>query len=164
MSDRGYSGGGTPVGVVLAVRKSADESVTNSSVLQDDDELSVVLPASSSWIVRVVMFAVAAASNSPDLQFQLTGPSGATAVLGKHGLDTGATSTAGTPRYTGAQAFSSNATNALMTNATMVVLEGSVVIGSTAGAVTLQWAQSSATPAEAITMKAGSYISFMRIA
>lgn len=158
-----YSGGGTPVGVVLAVRKSADESVTNSSVLQDDDELTIDVPANSSWVVRVVLFALAAASNTPDIQFQLTGPSGAAAVIGKHGLDTGATSTAGTPRYTGAQSFSSNATNGLMTSATMIVIEGTVTIGATSGAVTLQWAQSSATVGEAITVKAGSYMMLTRI-
>jgi len=161
MSYRSAYSGGSPVNV-LAVRKSADESVTNSAVLQDDDELTLSLPADSRWVVRAVLFALAA-SNTPDIQFQLTGPAGATAVIGKHGLDTGSTSTAGTPRYTGNQAFSSNANNALMTSATMIVIEGTVVIGATAGAVTLQWAQSSATVGESITVKAGSYMMLTRI-
>jgi hypothetical protein len=59
--------------------KSADESIDNSNVLQDDDELQFPMLANTTYHVRLIVFFAAGAT--PDLKYRVEGPTAPTLVL-----------------------------------------------------------------------------------
>lgn len=70
------------------VRKTADESVSSTSALQNDDELLVAIGANETWIVE---FHIAYnAGTGGDIKWSLNVPSGATGRIQTHGLGAGA--------------------------------------------------------------------------
>ncbi|MBI2639308.1 MAG: LamG domain-containing protein [Candidatus Sungbacteria bacterium] len=140
--------------VSLQTRKSSDESVTSSTTLQNDDELKLTLAANQTYTVDAVVFASSASSN-PDLKIAFTVPSGATMTLGYIAASPNNLTTQG-------ELLNSSGTASqvipLRANAPVVIhVKGTVVVGSTAGDVTLQWAQFTSN-STATTVKAGSYI------
>lgn len=128
----------------LDVVKSVDESVTNSTTLQDDDELLLPVEANSVYSGILYLFCTYGqdASGPPpagNLKYSLTIPSGAT-IDGANGTLT----TGGTSRVdltVNRQPTSSN-------TVTIIPLILRVVTAGTAGNVQLRWAQelSIATP------------------
>lgn len=131
-------------------RKSADETVNNSSVMQNDDHLSFAIGASEVWVVSFHLF-VSAASATPDLKVALTLPAGATSAMGIIGPATANTILAGDAIL---QSFT-DATTALTvgviidSTANNVVRYSACIENSTnAGTVQLQWAQSAATASD----------------
>ncbi|MBI4160711.1 MAG: LamG domain-containing protein [Candidatus Yanofskybacteria bacterium] len=139
---------------LLKARKSSDESVTSSTTLQNDDELKLTLAANKTYTIDAVIFATSASSN-PDFKIAFTVPSGATMTLGYIAASPSNLLTQG-------ELLSSSGTASqvipLRANASAVVLvKGTVVIASTGGDLTLQWAQFTSN-ATATVVKAGSYI------
>jgi hypothetical protein len=59
--------------------KSADESIDNSNVLQDDDELQFPMLANTTYHVRLIVFFEAGAT--PDFKYRVEGPTAPTLVL-----------------------------------------------------------------------------------
>lgn len=133
----------------ITIRKSADESVVSSITLQNDDHLTFAIGASETWIVEFVLFTNAPAA--PDIKVALTAPAGATCVVGagdwanisagsgNAGCGTAIAVTSGSPIEK------------------MVVVAGTVVNSTTAGNITLQWAQNTSS-ATATTVRTGSYV------
>lgn len=128
------------------VRKTADESVTSSATLQDDDELLFAVGASETWAFEFYIFFTAHADG--DLDLAISVPSGATVIYGN------ASDTSNTVRTSsGGELFVAGITGV---NATVLVY-GTIVNSTTAGDVQLRWAQSTSNGA-ATTILDNSYL------
>lgn len=143
---------------IATVRKSADQSVTNSSTLVDDDELSFSIGANETYIVNVWLYTYAA-NNTPHIQYGFSAPSGATTTWSPssvYGASSGAslaTAVTGTGTLTGYVDQFDRAS----------VMTGTIKNSSTAGTVKVRWAQQVAS-ATSTTVKAGSYIFAIKVA
>lgn len=133
------------------VVKTADESVTSSAVLQNDDELLAPLAANTDYAFTALILVVSAAT--PDFQLAFTVP--AAASLAWMEIDTlGAalatsTTTVQTASGTGVTLAVSGAAQQ------WVSVSGSVRNGANSGNLTLQWAQGTSS-GTSTTVKAGS--------
>ena len=139
------------------VRKSANESVTSSTTLQDDDELLFSAAANTDYIFDMYVDFTAHASG--DMKFDFTGPSGASINLGEREYadildDQGADHIS---------AFST-ADTAAGQGAFHVFLRfhGTISIAGTAGTVQFRWAQN-ASHGTATIVYAGSYLRAMKV-
>ncbi len=132
---------------ILKVRKSANESVTSSTVLQNDDHLKLSLAESKTYIIDGVLFA-SSTSATPDI------------IIGFYG-QTGSTITIGYTNDVNEMVLGSGATSARITlpanNPTSIHIKGTVVTGSTSGDFQLKWAQASSN-ASPTMVTAGSYL------
>jgi hypothetical protein len=131
----------------LRVRKAASESVSSSTVLQNDDSLKLSLAANTTYIIDGVLFA-SSTSATPDVVIAFYGQTGSTISIG----------------YTNdvnEMVLSSAATSSRITlpanTPTSVHLHGTIVTGSTSGDLQLKWAQATAN-ANPTTIMAGSYL------
>lgn len=115
--------------------KTIDETVNNSDVLQDDDDLHFVVGANEVWHVRYCLsYDTTAAAN---FQFQVTVPSGAGRVnclYETSGFILGCEVETGSPHSHDVAAESDS----------VLRLDAFLVIGSTPGTVQLEWAQHTA--------------------
>jgi hypothetical protein len=154
-------------GVVIN-RKTSDESV-NSTTLQNDDHLTVSLPANSVWEVDALLFVCGSPNddNNGGIQVRLSAPTGTTMQVyveikkGRSGSDlthhwfygvlTSPSSSVG---------FNPIPTAATGTGA--VKLKGLVFVGSTSGNLVLQWAKN-ATAGNATTVRRNSYMKLTRV-
>ena len=143
-----------------SVRKSADESVTNNT-LQDDDELLFAIGASQTWFFKFVVF-VTSASATPDFKAAITVPASATLIWGAGGRIVGGGGGDTTWRYTTTSGTSLDY-DLTAGEVKTLIIEGSVLNSTNAGNVTLQWAQDT-TNATATTVKAGSFVLAIRTA
>jgi hypothetical protein len=144
----------------LVVVKSAAESVTNSAVLQDDDELILPVAADEVWVARYVLFF--SGPTAGDIQFAFSAPAGDSMEWGTQGFSTTTTGAEGdfkSQRSTlagtlnlGASGFSATA-----------MLHAYIANGATPGDVTLRWSQAfaNATPTQIF---AGSHLVADRVA
>jgi len=131
----------------LKVRKTVNESVTNSTVLQNDNQLALSLATDKSYIIDGVIFA-SSTSGTPDIILGFFGQTdfevtiGYTNDVNEAVLASGATSTrvvlpANTP--------------------TSIHIKGTVKTGATSGDFILKWAQATSNAAPTTVMK-GSYL------
>lgn len=138
----------------ITVIKQSDESVSSSTALQNDDELVCYLDASTKYAFEAMIGYVSDAT--PDYKNAFTVPSGATIVW--TAMYTNASSTLAI----GHVAASGSGLSCLgATTAQGIQISGYVVVDSTAGALTYQFAQNS-SDATAATTKAGSWLRVMR--
>ncbi len=132
------------------VLKSADEDVTSSTMLQDDNDLKFAIAANEDWVFE--FFIIWDAPTAADIKFSITIPSGATGewALGRQ-VGTGDEE----PTYIADAAFGSKLAIVSTANNTKfgAHLWGTVINGSNAGNVQLQFAQntSDGTPATVFT-------------
>ena len=132
--------------------KTATESVTSSTTLQNDDELLLAVLANTTYFVFGLLFYDGATAG--DFKFAWTGPSGysfdysapvlATGTTSAI-VDGGATNTLNMSAFQETDIFSVGAAGA--GNTIAITITGVLIIGGTAGTLQLQWAQvaSSAT-------------------
>lgn len=123
-------------------RKTADETVNNSAVMQDDDHLVIAVGANETWRIQGLLHV--ATGLTPDFKAQFTVPAGATYL----GMFFGSTTSASAGNLNSmARGLSLAAAAAadlggVGTGFTLpVVVSGVLVVGGTAGNLTLQWAQ-----------------------
>jgi len=141
------------------VRKTADESVTSSAVLQNDDHLLFSIPQAGTYAFEFVIFATSAANAAGDIQIQLTGPTG-TFTFGGVGLDiTLASGNTGTVNMAG---ISTTLNFGVSTTQTMILIKG-ILVATASGTLQLQWAQQTSN-ANATTVKAGSHMFVRQVA
>jgi len=114
--------------------KKADETVSNSNTLQDDNELLFAANASKTYHVFIIFFNNSSAT--ADFRYSLSIPTGATALRGSSTWHH--TADQGTADWTGTQNL------AMATGNKMTYLSGRVIIGTTSGNVVFQWAQQTA--------------------
>lgn len=149
------------------VRKTVDETVNNSTVLQDDDALTLAIGANETWAFEFVLFVDGGASGaSADFRSALTVPAGATFRAEATGPGSSATTMAAANGSYAALTVSGTTGGivGLITSDTVqVTIKGVVVNGATAGSLTLQWAQWTATVTDVI-VRAQSHLIGRRIA
>lgn len=150
------------------VVKSADESLTSSTALQDDNHLILPVDANATYELQAMLFW--AGNETGDIKFAFAFPTGATvnwAITGPNAADAGF-STGGTRG--GTQYFSSlnqtlSPTGSIdiagSTSPLHARPHGTVITGVTAGSLTLRWAQNTSN-ATATTVKAGSWLRLQR--
>lgn len=124
--------------------KSADTSVTSNVTPASDPHLTLSVAANATYDVEVV---AAWTNGGGGFRATWTGPSGATMVWTDND-GVGVTSLGGVVTFSGT---------------TGTTFKGTLVVGSTAGTLTLQWAQST-TNAAATILKAGCSLKLNRIA
>jgi len=145
--------GGTQTGAVsnlfARVVKKADESVSNTNTLQDDDELVVALSANKTYWGFIIIYLVSGAI--PDYRYSFTLPTGATGEkmvsggLWRNGAQA-------TQDITNAQA---EPTNGLLET---FALYFRIIMGSTPGDVNYQFSQQTSDGGATITKQGSTLI------
>ena len=147
-------------------RKTADESVTSSTTLQDDNHLVVAVVASAVYVLEMWV-AYISASETPDLKFAFTLPASATASFSALGLFTSVTGSTAGSIEAGAQLAQTTPTASINVGAVNgnlgMVVRGLVITGASAGNVTFQWAQA-VSNGTATTVKQDSWLMLRRVA
>jgi hypothetical protein len=135
------------------VRKTANETVNNSNVLQNDDHLLLAIAANEEWVFEIVLF-ITEGMTDCDIQVALTVPAGASV---KYGLPDASVNTANAIQYGTLKTASGTAVTCYGNANTIVHIVGWVLNGATAGNLQLQWAQATAG-AFNLTVAQGSYL------
>lgn len=133
---------------ILMVRKAANEAVTSSTTLQDDDELFLAVQANSIYFVQG-WFRYVSANATPDLKLNYTYPAGASFTRTDWGAPSTTTSAADTINTT-VQTTGDSARGA-DTNNRSIYMMGELTTGATAGTFRVQWAQNT-SDAGSVTM------------
>ncbi len=143
----------TEVRTVFA-RKTSDETVNNSTTLQNDDALFVAVEANA-----VYDFLIAIHHNSggtPDIKFGWTVPASTTMVWGGFIVNTaGAFTVAANLSQTSVVSIGGTGSDSFQ------AFQGVVVTSGTAGTLQLQWAQDTLNASNTI-VRAGSYLALSR--
>lgn len=129
----------------LTVIKPADESVTSSVTLQNDNDLLASVVANAQYDVECMLNYEGGTQGASDLKAGFTVPSGATLKLCPAYVDTSGNFHIGN-NLTGGTTISAGSNGAGVPRT--LTMTGTLVVGSTAGTLQLQWAQntSSGTP------------------
>lgn len=148
------------IGGFTYAQKSADESVTNSAVLQNDDHLFLDLGKNESFEMNSELDA-SCTNNSVDIDIAYTLPVGATLQILEWGI-----SNAGGNAIDGCDIVSLGATkyklNIIGGTETLIRLRGIIKTGANAGTVQLQWCQDKASN-NSVIMAKGSYMKVVRV-
>jgi len=146
------------IGQTLRAAKTANETVTSSTTLQNDDALTVTLDANS--VYRIYMCLLMAGASASEIKTSWTVPASATGFKNCMGPGSDSTSrdgVAATMRY-GVHTFTTTVNYGLNDSVNFVhAVEQGVVTTTTGGTFVLQWAQQ-ASGATATTVAAGSYL------
>lgn len=154
----------------LHARKPADETVTSSTTLQNDDHLVLALSANATYEFEAFLFTIETGGDFVgDIKTAFAFPAGATVHLvgaGPHptSFTTGTSSvTEWLARPTQTSSPTQTLTYGVGSGQTALWMKGVIVVSATAGDLQLQWAQN-VSDATGITVKAGSWIAAERIA
>jgi hypothetical protein len=156
------------VGQVQYIAKTADETVTSSATLQNDDHLVLPVVANAVYTFALDLYTSEGTDFVGDFKMSFTCPAGATFDMhgsGAHTTDL-TTGTSSNGEWIGKLATASAAATLAFgvgTGLTAVRVYGRLVMSSTAGNFQLQWAQN-ASDASGTTLKAGSYMTMSRVA
>lgn len=149
------------------VRKTADQSVTSSTVLTNDTHLLYTIGATGTYKFEIALIALSAADAAGDIKFALTFPTG-TLTAGMMGLTTAlTTSVIGDTVNAGVSSAVSgtqpaNFSAGLSASECFILIKGLLVATAT-GTLRLQWAQL-ASSGSATTLKAGSFMEVQQVA
>lgn len=124
---------------IAAAIKTAPESVASSTALQDDDELVVPVEANTRYRFEALLVCGGSAG---DIVIDFIGPAGSTELWAFGGPHSGA-------MFSAAQGIAIGGSNFA------VQAGGILLVGATAGNLTLRWAQQTSDPA-ATTVQEGS--------
>jgi hypothetical protein len=145
----------------LHVVKTADESVTSSTTLQNDDELFLTVSANA--VYEVLVHIIFDAATAGDLKMAFTGPAGATFDWYQGSLISTADATSGS-MYQVAYTLSTTitTTTGAGSGTNMVARPaGRLATVSASGTFNLQWAQGTSS-GTATRVRAGSFLSLTR--
>lgn len=144
---------------IQLVRKTADETVNNSTTLQNDDELLASLAANENVVFMCYIIHTSASGNA-DIKFAFTVPSGATINWSAPNAHVSVTLSLSNPVVTTTSGTSRSFGSDPAVFSQLLV--GRVSNGATSGNLQLQWAQDTAT-AENTQVKAGSFLLVLRV-
>ncbi len=157
-TDAGWAALAVDVSIVTGIKrpyKTADETVAVSTVLQNDDHLFFAIGANEVWHFEIVLRITTTGGNpSGEFNMDFTTPAGATGhyIWIKPGGGGSVISFATVQGIT------------VGVNADVVVLiEGVVINGGTAGTFQLRWAQTSAFAGTSVIVRAGSAMVATRV-
>lgn len=127
----------------LAVIKGADESVASSLTPQFDDALFLAVAANTQWLFKCVLNYEGNTHGSGDIRWLWNVPTGATL---RYFASYTHNTLANTAMLTGSTVGSADTTGT--GNLMGIQMDGTLIVGSTAGNIALEWAQftSNATP------------------
>jgi hypothetical protein len=151
----------------VAAHKASTTARTSTIVLASDADLTIALPADSTWQFECLQLLSSAANAAGDYQMQFAFPSGATCSYGAWGLDNGIASgtLAQLEGKSGAQLDVATPSTAIpygcSTTPTGLLVVGRVAVVA-AGSLTLQWAQNSSN-VNATSLLGGSHLIARRI-
>jgi hypothetical protein len=134
------------LGATTMVRKTADESVTSSTTLQNDNHLLFAVTSNGRWAVKFVLMMTQPTTNN-SMAVNFTAPSGTV-----WRLDAGTQKSVSDGPNT-ALSFS------ISQSPIIFIVEGVVTTVGTSGTFQLQWAQGSAS-ANAMSMLTNSYLEY----
>lgn len=143
--------------------KTADESISSSTTLQNDDELRVAVVAGAKYTMEAFLIYTGAADPAGGLKLGWTGPSGATMKWANFGVTQNVSPTLVNYNVVvesigGGRGVGTNGAAEMSSRPC-----GQLTVSSTAGNLQLQWAQGTSN-ATATVVKAGSWIKIVRIA
>ncbi len=142
------------------VRKSADQTQSNTTTLLNDTHLFVSVAANLTYAFELVI--IYEAGTAADYKWALTFPAGATMSWGNNEGDLSmAYLPLGFSSYTSGSATGLG--GAGIGSGRAMVVHGNLVMGSTAGTLRYQWAQTAAT-VENTKTSAGSHLILTRLA
>ncbi|QRV59443.1 hypothetical protein I6J40_34550 (plasmid) [Streptomyces californicus] len=150
---------GDVVGVIRTVDKAADESVTSSTVLQDDDHLTLPVTAGGRYAIDACL--VVSGDPAGDLLLTLSAPPGSTGHWAPAGITLGVSDGTGSLRLT--RYDPGVAIGVGITAAGLIVTPLGTITAGASGAITVQWAQNAAM-ATATVLRAGSWLRLTRVA
>jgi len=142
---------------MVVKNKPADESVTSSTTLQNDDDLVFAILANEVWAVRYVLSTTFATSDG--IKFAITLPTSATCMLTSQLYEHGATSFRVTNSTTAGASLSLQPGEAV--TASIIIIDILVVNSSNAGNVQFQFAQNNSS-GTATVVKQNSYLVAIR--
>lgn len=151
--------------VPLSARKSADESVTSSATLQNDNDLALSLSSTTGgwWLEGILLLD---AGQTGDFKADWTGPAGGVINLAWHGDSTGNTGASNDTQVAYQSAFSDLVTfgGFAVGGGTVrpVIFEGTVRTTGTSDTLQLRWAQNTSNSTATI-LKTNSQIWARRI-
>lgn len=153
----------------ITVVKTADETVTSSTTLQNDDHLFVSVDINATYTYRIFLLHTVAGSII-DIKFAFTYPTSATLTGGFIGpeLSIGAGATSGTAEFAGWAEDATSPSPSISHGSSGAALQdtsigmGILITGGTSGTLQLQWAQVTSSAAGQ-TLKKNSYIEVTRI-
>lgn len=148
---RSSGSGSIPTWATIEVHKTADETVSASTTLQNDDHLVFALDASSQYALTGVLLVNSGAA--PDFKWQVSLPAGAT--VDGHTV-TNSSGTIGAFTEAAADVFDTTG------NDDAAAFWAVVKVAGTSGNLTIQWAQN-ASDAGATTLKTGSWINLVKL-
>jgi hypothetical protein len=151
---------GDVVGASRTVYKTDDESVTSSTAVQDDDHLTLTVAADAVYALDT--FLDVEGDVDGDFKLTFTGPSGATGSWTPDGISNGNANNIGQIKR-GRVALGTDDSVGVTGDGTIVTPRGQITTSSTAGSLTLRWAQNGSDET-ATTLKAGSWLRLHRMA
>ncbi|HEX7742798.1 MAG TPA: hypothetical protein VF442_10270 [Sphingobium sp.] len=146
----------------LIIQKPSDESLSSTTVLQDDDHLTLTVLANASYLMQAQLLYHGGTVGG--LKLGWSGPSGATLLWTTGGAALGRGANAANTYFGGnglggSDILGTDGTGGIDMFATP---HGTLVTSSTPGALTLRWAQGTSDSATT-TVKAGSVLMLQRI-
>jgi len=143
--DKGDTGD-TGTNNTIIVRKTADEAVTSSTTVQDDDHLVIAVAANS--VYAIDSFMMFDSDPAADIKFTFTGPAGSTIYYTSDGVSAGNTNNIGSIKMDANAGGVETVLGGFVGTRTTMRPAGVLVTSGTAGNLTFRWAQnaSSATP------------------
>lgn len=150
---------------IVSAYKSANESVTSSTVMQNDDHLSIPVKANAVYSGRIVLFV--AGDDNADIKTQITVPANCNCSFGQVSKVSTSDTGVGTSGDLEIRAFAEETGTSLNaqfhgladTNLEMVIIEVTIATGPTAGTATLQWAQNIASATPTTVRKGSTWVS-----
>lgn len=144
----------------LAVVKLANQSVTSSTTLVNDNDFALPMVANAVYIFRAYFNYEGATATNAGMKFGWTFPSGLTMAFGLARLEVDDATT------DVSRSWSQSAVPTIGSNGAgdvrAATLSGTIIVSSTAGTLQLQWAQN-ASNAVATIMHAHSYLAAWRV-
>jgi hypothetical protein len=150
------------------VVKTADETVTSSATVQDDDELFMTLGVANAVyeMTAGIIYGASAAAGTNGFKYTFTGPAGAVMNWVPHvKIDTDGTNAATSIWQTSlslTQTVSAGGAGAVGTTMTAAP-KGILTVGATTGTLKLRWSQATSN-ATGTKVYAGSYLALRRLA
>lgn len=146
-----------PLGPLIAY-KSADESLTSTTTLQNDDHLVLPVDINATYIYKIYWLFVA--NNAVDIKFDITLPAGASfAPNNAHALETWPSGTNNFLAMTPSSAQLVDGGN----NTTPDIIWGTFSTAGTAGNIQFRWAPQVSSGTATTTLK-GSWMELIRVA
>jgi hypothetical protein len=131
--------------------KTSDTARTNTTTLADDPHLSIALEANTTYHFSA-LFTINLGNSGPKFKMTFVGPAGSTISWGAN---------INNNEFHSASGGTSQAFTSVEGGDSSAVCTGSITLGSTAGNLTLQWAQNSSS-SQAVTVKSTGLLSTIK--